>query len=95
MDTDHHIDALLVECSKDNVTSAFAWTALQMYRARGLAIARSGVTSAEKAVLLDRSRERLRADLCDLLQPMLPNELPAAQPATSPGPGDTAKPSGA
>jgi hypothetical protein len=69
--TDKQIDDMLERCSKDAVLSALAWQLLQNYRIRGLTIAGMHLPSAETERWLHGSKEKLRTDLCDLLEPML------------------------
>jgi hypothetical protein len=77
---DAHLVQLLDRCEKDAVAKPLAMMALDNYKQRGLRIAASGLTADEKERNLVASRETLRTDLCDILEPMDP---PATSPATS------------
>jgi hypothetical protein len=56
---------------------------LRTYHGQGLRIAASGGTTAGKERLLHAARERMRTELCDLVQPLNldgTGEYPAAVP---------------
>lgn len=74
MDSDPHIKGMLETLQNDPLKKEFAWQALERYAQRCRDLLKSGATADGKAVLHHRAREKLRAELCDLIQPFMGKE---------------------
>jgi acyl-CoA synthetase (NDP forming) len=85
MPTDAHISGMLDQLQRDPLKRHFAAQLLERYRTTCYQILGSGATADGKEVLHSRAREKLRTDLCDLLEPFMGKEHTSyldAPPAT-------------
>ncbi len=77
MNLDVHIAGMLTLLQTDPDKRDTAFKLLRTYRARGLAIVAMGYSADHRQRELAASREQLRTDLCDLVEPMLSAEFHA------------------